>query len=674
VSAPLELAETEAWLAANQRALMAEVEAVRTALLARSGRDAPATSAATPRTPEPPEPAPQPTAPPAASSPSALDAVCVQLSLSGFERRIVVLCAAPELDGRFGEVLGAAQGDPARAYPTFGLALAAFPDAHWSALSPWAPLRRWRLIEPSPGLLTAAPLHIDEWLLHMLTGTGGLDQRLAAVVRPLEEARSAPASAAAAVETLTAAWLRPGPGVPVALRGPARQPKRAIFAAACARLGWEPFVLDAADLPASAAERDELMRLWDRGALLGQAALLVECYDVDEPASRGILERFVDRLTTPAAVAVADGARAGTRPCLTVDAAKPTPAEQRDLWRTALGGNDGFRSLNGTLDRVVAQFDLDAEAIEAAAGRALGDLGASPADASPPGPAGDAGLRVWDACRRSARGGLDTLALRLESTATFDDLVLPDAQRELLGDILAHVRHRGRVYEEWQMSGPSRRGLGISALFAGPTGTGKTLAAEVLASALALDLYRIDLSQVVSKYIGETEKNLRRIFEAAGDSGAVLLFDEADALFGRRSEVRDSHDRYANVEISYLLQAMESYRGLAVLTTNMRSALDPAFLRRLRFVVTFPFPGPAERARIWQRAFPPATPTEGLDVARLAQLSVAGGNIRTIALHAAFAAAQAGLPVGMPQVLRAAVGEYAKLERPLTDAEIGGWA
>jgi hypothetical protein len=662
-SAPGELAATEAWLAANQRSLMAEVEAVRAALLARSGPDAPARPT---RSQEPLEPSePQPPAPPATDLPSALDAVCAQLGLSGFERQIIVLCVAPELDGRFGEVLGAAQGDTARAYPTFGLALAAFPDAHWSALSPWAPLRRWRLIEPGPGLLTAAPLHVDEWLLHMLTGAGGLDQRLAAVVRPLEAAGPAPASAEAAVQALTAAWLRPGPGVPVALRGPARQPKRAVFAAACARLGWQPFVLDAADLPASAAERDELMRLWERGALLSQAALLVECYDVDEAGSRGVLERFVDRLAMPAAVAVADGARAGTRPCLTVDAAKPTQAEQRGLWRAALGGDDGFRSLNGTLDRVVAQFDLDAEAIAAAAGRALGNPEA--------GPAVDAGRRVWDACRRSARGGLDTLAQRLESAATFDDLVLPDAQRELLGDILGHVRYRSRVYEEWQMSGPSRRGLGISALFAGPTGTGKTLAAEVLAGALALDLYRIDLSQVISKYIGETEKNLRRIFEAAGDSGAVLLFDEADALFGRRSEVRDSHDRYANVEISYLLQAMESYRGLAVLTTNMRSALDPAFLRRLRFVVTFPFPGPAERARIWQRAFPPATPTEGLDVARLAQLSVAGGNIRTIALHAAFAAAQAGGPVGMPEVLRAAVAEYAKLERPLSDAEIGGW-
>jgi hypothetical protein len=192
VNAPGELAAPEAWLAANQRSLMAEVEAVRSALLARSGRDAPATSAGSPEPQESPAPAAQPPAPPAAGLPSVLDAVCAQLSLSGFERRIIVLCAAPELDGRFGEVLGAAQGDPARAYPTFGLALAAFPDAHWSALSPWAPLRRWRLIEPGPGLLTAAPLHIDEWLLHMLTGAGDLDQRLAAVVRPLEEAGPAP--------------------------------------------------------------------------------------------------------------------------------------------------------------------------------------------------------------------------------------------------------------------------------------------------------------------------------------------------------------------------------------------------------------------------------------------------------------------------------------------------
>jgi SpoVK/Ycf46/Vps4 family AAA+-type ATPase len=199
------------------------------------------------------------------------------------------------------------------------------------------------------------------------------------------------------------------------------------------------------------------------------------------------------------------------------------------------------------------------------------------------------------------------------------------------------------------------------------------MAAEVLANELRLDLYRIDLAGVVSKYIGETEKNLRRVFDAAEDGGAVLLFDEADALFGKRSEVKDSHDRYANIEVSYLLQRMEAYRGLAILTTNQKGALDPAFLRRLRFVVQFPFPDAAQRAEIWRRVFPASTPTEGLDLAKLAKLNVAGGNIRNIALNAAFFAAGAGEPVRMSYVREAARIEYAKLERPLTDAEIGGW-
>jgi SpoVK/Ycf46/Vps4 family AAA+-type ATPase len=200
------------------------------------------------------------------------------------------------------------------------------------------------------------------------------------------------------------------------------------------------------------------------------------------------------------------------------------------------------------------------------------------------------------------------------------------------------------------------------------------MAAEVLAHALDLDLYRIDLSAVVSKYIGETEKNLRRIFDAAEEGGAILLFDEADALFGKRSEVKDSHDRYANIEVSYLLQRMEAYRGLAILTTNLKSALDTAFLRRIRFIVQFPFPDATQRQQIWERIFPRTTPTDGLDYSRLAQLSVAGGNIRNIALNAAFLAAGADGPIRMEHLLQAARNEYAKLERTLTDAEIRGWA
>jgi SpoVK/Ycf46/Vps4 family AAA+-type ATPase len=213
----------------------------------------------------------------------------------------------------------------------------------------------------------------------------------------------------------------------------------------------------------------------------------------------------------------------------------------------------------------------------------------------------------------------------------------------------------------------------LSALFAGASGTGKTMAAEVLAAELRLDLYRIDLSQVVSKYIGETEKNLRRVFEAAESGGAILLFDEADALFGKRTEVKDSHDRYANIEISYLLQRMDTYRGLAILTTNMKSVLDTAFLRRIRFVVQFPFPDAAQRAEIWRRIFPAQTPVENLDLNRLARLNVPGGNIRNIALQAAFLAADSGEPVRMFHLLRAARNEYAKLEKPLTEAEVSNW-
>jgi SpoVK/Ycf46/Vps4 family AAA+-type ATPase len=296
-------------------------------------------------------------------------------------------------------------------------------------------------------------------------------------------------------------------------------------------------------------------------------------------------------------------------------------------------------------------------------------LGAGSTDGDSP-----SGSQLWEACRAQARPRLEDMAQRIEPGAIWDDLVLPELPLRTLRDVAAHVRGRERVYGDWGFAAKSTRGLGISALFAGASGTGKTMAAEVLADELRLDLYRIDLSQVVSKYIGETEKNLRRVFDAAEEGGAILLFDEADALFGKRSEVKDSHDRYANIEVSYLLQRMESYRGLAILTTNMRSALDPAFLRRIRFVVQFPYPDATQRAEIWRRVFPARTPTEGLQVDRLARLNVAGGNIRNIALNAAFLAADKGGPVRMEHVLHAARSEYVKLGKALTEAEIGGWA
>jgi hypothetical protein len=416
-------------------------------------------------------------------------------------------------------------------------------------------------------------------------------------------------------------------------------------------------------LPTAPHDLESLARLWEREAALSSSALLLDCSTLDgsDAVKEQAVAHFLEGVGGALLVAGQERRFGVERPMIAFDLPRPRPAEQRALWQDALGAE--APRLNGTVERLVAQFDLTAPAIRTAAAQALN--GGDDARA--------VSVRLWDACRIQSRPRLADLAQRIEPVATWDDFVLPAGQLRTLREIAAHVRQRARVYDEWGFAAKSARGLGISALFAGPSGTGKTMAAEVLANELALDLYHIDLSQVVSKYIGETEKNLRRVFDAAEEGGAILFFDEADALFGKRSEVRDSHDRYANIEVSYLLQRMEAYRGLAILTTNMKKALDTAFMRRIRFAVHFPFPDAGARAEIWQRIFPTATPTAGLDPEKLARLNVAGGNIRNIALNAAFLAADADEPVGMAHLLAAARSEYAKLEKPLTDAEIGGW-
>jgi SpoVK/Ycf46/Vps4 family AAA+-type ATPase len=267
-------------------------------------------------------------------------------------------------------------------------------------------------------------------------------------------------------------------------------------------------------------------------------------------------------------------------------------------------------------------------------------------------------------CLASTSPRLDTLAQRLEIKASWSDIVLPDEELDLLHQIADQVQHRSIVYDQWGFRQRMNRGMGVSVMFAGESGTGKTMAAEVIANDLQLNLYRIDLSAVVSKYIGETEKNLRKLFDAAEDGGAILFFDEADALFGKRSEVKDSHDRYANIEINYLLQRLEAYRGLAILATNIKSALDASFMRRLRFIVNFSFPGVIERKVMWEKVFPPETPVEKLDFQKLAKFNLTGGNIHNIAVNAAFLAAKAGTPVNMDLLMAATKTEFRKMDKP----------
>lgn len=265
---------------------------------------------------------------------------------------------------------------------------------------------------------------------------------------------------------------------------------------------------------------------------------------------------------------------------------------------------------------------------------------------------------------------MEQLATRIAAKAEWEQLVLPLEQKALLRQITDQVPQRNRVYDTWGFREKMNRGLGISALFAGESGTGKTMAAEVIANELQLDLFRIDLSAVVNKYIGETEKSLRKLFDAAEDSGAILFFDEADALFGKRTEVKDSLAHYANIEINYLLQRMESYRGLAILATNRESAMDKAFKRRLRFIVKFTIPSNEERKEIWRKVFPPDTPVDSaLDYQRLASLNMTGGSIHNVALNAAFLAAQEGGRITMPLVLNAARTELKKMDCPTKESD-----
>ncbi|MBD2560905.1 MULTISPECIES: ATP-binding protein [Nostoc] len=602
-------------------------------------------------------------------APSTLERVCKIFSLSPFERDLLLLCAGMELNGDFAKLCAIVHGDSQRAYPTLSLALAALPNVHWDAIAPNAPLRHWRLIQVGDGhSLTLSPLRIDERILHYLTGIQYLDERLAGIIEPLQEVSDLVPSHQDLAERVAAVWSQAYKvnSLPIVqLCSNETVSKRAIAATICQSQGLSLWVMPAQVIPLAPGELDNLIRLWTRETILSKCALLIDCNDLDtnDTARLNAIARFIER--TNGFLIVTSRERIGLSQRLVVnfDVHQPTIKEQGVVWQDALGAI--APQMNGQVKTLVDQFNLSAATIRAACAEAVGQLAQTPEN--------DITSILWDACRVQARPRLDELAQRIEPSGDWEDLVLPEAQKQVLREIAAHVRQRSTVYNNWGFAAKSARGLGISALFAGASGTGKTLGAEVLAHKLRLDLYRIDLSSVVSKYIGETEKNLRRVFDAAEQGGVILLFDEADALFGKRSEVKDARDRYANIEVSYLLQRMESYPGLAVLTTNLKSAIDTAFLRRIRFVVQFPFPDTTQRAEIWRRVFPTDTPTADLDALQLARLNVAGGNIRNIALNAAFLAADAGEPVQMKHVLRAAQTEYTKLEKPLTEAEVGGW-
>jgi hypothetical protein len=590
-----------------------------------------------------------------------------RFALSTFEQEILLLCAAMELDTRISSLCASAQDDPNKPFPTLALALALFDDPSWDAISVQRPLRYWHLIEISRltgQSLISCPVRGDERIINFIKGLNYLDERITRISSPFETAieTDLPESQEQAVDEIINSLRQPGSKLlssVVQLVGTDSVSKQLVAQKVAMRLNLELINLPVELLPTQPAELEEFSRLWQRESQLLPIAAYIDTVredssvktDGNSRASSFSLQRLLSLSSGIFLLSTREVRSEFHATSIIVEIKKPTPEEQRKEWLALLG-----EKVNGTPALLAGQFNLNVTTI-----REIAHVAGKSSD--------DFHNALWKGCIYRTSSQLDILVQKLELKATWDDIVLPEEAVSQLKQIGNQVRFRSLVYDNWGFRKKMNRGLGINALFVGESGTGKTMAAEVLANELNLNLYRIDLSGVVSKYIGETEKNLRSVFDAAENGGAILFFDEADALFGKRSEVKDSHDRYANIEINYLLQRMESYNGLAILATNKKSALDEAFTRRLRFIIHFPFPGIRERRAIVQKVFPPSVPRDCLDYDRLAVLNLTGGSYYNIAINAAFDAAEKGTAITMPIILSAARAELQKIERPIKESD-----
>lgn len=580
--------------------------------------------------------------------------------LDAFGRNILLLCAYVTLEPAGRETAARLLDSPMVTAPTLALALARLPGAHWQALAAESPLRRAGLIRiDGGGSLVDARLQLSETVLFRLLGATALTPDAAAVLRRIPRPQTLAPNRAALARAIAARLSLAGTPV-LHLTGADTEGKLCAFAEAATENHASTYALNSQLLPQTSADLVAFATGLARDITLCAARLVLVHDDMGEARAAQL---FAETYEAPLAIASTEPMRVGHRMALRLEMPRLKACEQLAVWQGIL--DDKEAGLTPALPRLAGAFNLAPETVCSIAAEVSLEHNRDPDHLA---------ACAWEACRRAARPQMDDLAQRVDSPAEWDDLVLPPRQKEALESIVAQVRNRAQVYEDWGF-GPKlqNKGLGVSTLFSGPSGAGKSMAAGVIGNALDLDVYCVDLSAMVSKWVGETEKNLRRVFDAAEDGGVILQFDEADALFGRRSEVKDSHDRHANIEVSYLLQRLEAYRGLCILTTNMRDNIDEAFLRRLRFIVDFRFPGRTERLAIWQRIFPSALPLEPLDYDKLAQLNVAGGSIRNIALGASFLAADRNCAVSMAEILQAAHQEYDKVGRSMTDAERAGW-
>lgn len=623
--------------------------------------------------------------------PLRLDELAFHFQLSPFQLAVLMIALAPEIDLRYERLYAYLQDDVTRKRPSVDLALNLLCPGLPQKLAarrdflPGAPLIRHQLVEllsdpaqPHAPWLSQS-IKVEQRVTGYLLEEDGLDTRLQPYARHFQpqvrlEELPLPADLKVRLERLV--QDRTASGLILYFQGPYGVGKETTAAALCRESGFGLLVLDIERvLSTPGVDFATLVSLAGRDARLLRAVQLWVGFDVlladDRRAWR---ERLLSNLSEQGSLAFLAGnvawepsAADGELPFLRVELPRPGYLERAQLWARRL---DGSTHSGETIDLsdLAGKFRFSAGQIRDAVATARGlarwrdpqSVGMTMADLSA-------------ACRLQSNRKLAALARKITPHYTWGDIVLPPDRLEQLREISNQVKHRGRVFGEWGFEGRLSLGKGLNALFAGPSGTGKTMAAEILAGELRLDLYKIDLSTVVSKYIGETEKNLAQIFTEAETSNAILFFDEADALFGKRSEVRDAHDRYANLEIAYLLQKMEEYEGLVILATNLRKNMDEAFVRRMHFIVEFPFPSVEDRGRIWEGIWPAETPrSPDLDIAFLARrFELTGGSIRNIVLAAAFLAAGDGQMVTMSHLLHATRREYQKMGKMAGEREFG---
>ncbi|WP_299539755.1 ATP-binding protein [uncultured Streptomyces sp.] len=600
--------------------------------------------------------------------------------LAPVDVELLLVALAPDVDHRFERLYGYLHDDLTRRRPSVGLALelcglpAAGPGRF--RLSPSSPLVAGGLLEvrETERPLLSRVLHVPDRVTAHLLGDDEIDGRLRGLVRaagPRDEVGEGP-------EILrVAAALGTGSGLVHLLdRGgdPGGLAVEALFAA-----GRRPLVVDVAALAPAGGAADLAVPLAMEARLGGGGVVLgpLEALAPERPEGARLLAALSVALRGVPLIAYG---KKNWDPLWTDDSpvalvARPAgPDEAARRWRGALaeaGRSVGLPEMDASghdaLLDAAATYRLDAEQRRKAA------VVASRLAAQERRPVTPEDLRA--AVRAQNGAGLERLARRIEPAVGWDDLVLPPATRLQLSELALRARHREQVLGQWGMRPGGGRGRGVIALFAGESGTGKTMSAEVVAAELGMELYVVDLSTVVDKYIGETEKNLERIFVEASDVNGILLFDEADAIFGKRSQVKDAHDRHANVESAYLLQRMESFDGIAVLTTNLRANLDEAFTRRLDVVADFPMPDAGQRLALWDRCLGTGMPRDAdLDLEFCAaRFELAGGSIRACAVTAAYLAAESGAPLGMDQVISAVLQEYRKLGRLILEGEFGPW-